>query len=168
MEQEIYNSETEKDIKFLYDESLRLSEQINSVKDMVEKEFPLLDDSIRKIKEEIQELKKNATKIEEYKSYVEKTSNQIDKLKQNDEKETQIKWPLYVSVCVGLSFLVFSIIIVWMLFFTTPRKCVKVNDSIPILIAGVIVYFIMAIVLVCFAYQNWQVINRKGNKNSKK
>ena len=167
MEQEIKNPETEMDIKSLYDEVLRLSEQINSVKEKVEKEFPIFD-SLRKIKEEITELKKNTTKIEEYKSYADKISNQIDELKQNDEKETQIKWPLRLSIGVGLSFLIFSIIIVWMLFFTTPWICVKTNDSIPMLITGVLVYFIMAIILVYFACQSRHIFNYNGKNNAKK
>lgn len=158
-------SENEKNLKNLYDEILRLSEQINAVKEEIEKEYPLVG-SLSKIKEEIEELKKKTIGIEEYKSYADRISNEYKELKQKDEKKTQTKWPLYFSIVVGLLFLIFSAICVWYLFFSTT--CVKANDSIPMLITGVIVYFVMAIILVYFAYQSKHIFNCKEETNNKK
>lgn len=143
-------SENEKNIKDLYDEILRLYEQMNAVKEKMEKEYPLVD-SLNKIKKEIEEIKKKTNGIEEYKSYAERISKENMELKQNDEKETQIKWPLYFSIGIGLLFFVFSGFCVWYLLFST--KCVEVNDSIPVLIVGAIIYFVMAVILVLFAYR---------------
>lgn len=151
-------SENEKNIKNLNDEILRLSEQINALKEKIEKEYPMVD-SLSKIKIEIEELKKKTTNIEEYKSYAERISKDIEKLKQNDDKKTQTKWPLYFSIGVGLSFFAFSGFCVLFLLFST--KCVEVNDPIPMLIAGVIVYFIMAVILACFAYQSRHIFSFK-------
>ena len=162
-----FKSEKEKNIKTLYDEILRLSEQMNSVKKKMEDDFPLYD-SLSKIKADIDELKKKTNKLEQYKSYAESLSKQIDELKQNDEKETKKKWPFRLSIGVGLSFLVFSIIIVWKLFFITPKICVTVNESISMLIVGATIYFIMAVILVLFAYQSRHFFNCKENNNNKK
>lgn len=162
-----FKSEKEKNIKTLYDEILRLSEQMNSVKKKMEDDFPLFD-TLNKIKEEIEELKKKTNKLEQYKSNAESLSKQIDELKQNDEKETKKRWPLRLSLCIGLSFFVLSIIIVWMLFFNTPYINVKVNESIPMLIVGATIYFIMAVILVLFAYQSRHFFNCKENNNNKK
>ena len=154
-------SENEKNIKNLYDEILRLSEQINAVKEKIEKVYPMFD-SLSKIKIEIEELKEKTTKVEEYKSYAERISKKIEELKQNDEKKTQTKWPLYFSIGVGLSFFVFSGFCVLYLLFST--KCGEVNDPIPMLMAGVIVYFVMAVILVCFAYQSRYIFSFKEKK----
>ena len=151
-------SEDEKNLKNLYDEILCLSEQMSAVKEKIEKEYPIVD-SLSKMKEEIEELKKKTTGIEEYKSYAERISKENEELKQNDDKKTQAKWPLRLSVVVGLLFFVFSAICVWNLFFSPT--CVKTNDSIPMLLAGVIVYFVMAVIVVLFAYQSRLFFNCK-------
>jgi len=124
-----------------------------------EKNIKDLFDSLSKLKEEIEELKKNTTGVEEYKSYAENISKKIDELKQNDEKEVQIKWSIRLSIGVGLLFFVFSGLCVWYLLFTT--KYVEVNDSIPMLIVGAIIYFVMAVILVLFAYQSRLFFNCK-------
>lgn len=157
-------SEKEKNIKDLYDESLRLSKQINDVKEKIEKEYPLVD-SLSKIKEELEELKKKTTELEEYKSYAERISKENAELKQNGEKVGQIKWPFIFSIVIGLLFLVFSGFCVRYLLFSST--CVKVNDSIPMLIVGATIYFIMAVILIIFAYQSRQILSRKGNNNNK-
>ena len=143
-------SENEKNLNNLYDEILRLSEQINSVKEKIEKEYPLVD-SLSKIKKEIEEIKKKNNELEQYKSYAEGISKKIGELEKNDENEARIKWPIRFSIIVGLLFFVFSAICVWYLLFSTAY--VKANDSIPMLIVGAIVYIIMAVMLVFFANQ---------------
>ena len=152
------------DIKSLHDEILRLSEQMNAVKEKIEKEYPLVD-SLSKIKEDIEGLKKKTAGIEEYKSYAERISKENEELKQNGEKKTQIKWPLYFSIGVGLSFFFFSAVCVWYLFFST--QSVKANDSVPLLMVGAIIYFVMAVIFVLFAYQSKHVFNCKGKTNIK-
>jgi len=165
MEKNINTSETGKDIKSLYDEIFHLSEQISAVKERIENEYPLVD-SLSKIKIEIGEIKKKTTELEEYKSYAERISKDNGELERNGEKETQIKWPLRFSIGVGLSFFVFSDFCVWHLLSTT--KCVEDKNSIPMLIVGAIIYFVMAVILVVFAYQSMQIFNRKENYNTKK
>ena len=156
--------EIEKNIKDLYDEILRLSEQTNAVKGKIEKEFPLVD-SLSKIKEEIEELKKKTTEVEEYKSYAERISKENEKLKQNGDKETQTMWPLYFSIDVGLLFFAFSGFCV--LYLLLSIKCVEINDPIPALIVGAIIYFVMAVILILFAYQSRHIFNRKEKNNNK-
>lgn len=129
-----------------------------------EKNIKVLFKSLSKIKDEIAELKKKTSEIEEYKSYAERMSRENEALKQNDEKGGQIKWTFIISLGVGLSFLFFSGLCVWFLLFSTT--CVTVHDSIPMLIAGVIVYFFMAVILVCFAYQSRHIFSYEG-KNKK-
>lgn len=63
-------SENEKNIKTMYDEILRLSEHMNSVKKEMEDNFPLFN-SLSKMKEEIDELKKKTKSLEQYKSNAE-------------------------------------------------------------------------------------------------
>ena len=156
-------SEKEKNIKNIYDEILRLSEQINTVKEKVEKEYPLFD-SLNKINEEIEGLKKKTTELENYKAYAESISKQIEVLK--TVKESHSKWPLCLSIGVVLLFFGFSVFFVWSLFFSTTF--VEANNSIPMLIVGAIIYFVMAIILVLFAYQNMNVFNCKEKNNNKK
>ena len=156
-------SENEKNLKNLYDEILRLSEQINAVKEKTEKEYPLLD-SLSKMKEEIEGLKKKTREIEVYKSYADRISKQLDDVnkKQNEDKEVQSMWPHRVV----LLFFAFSGLCVIYLFVSIG--CVEVNEPIALLIVGAIIYIVMAVVLVLFAYQNWHVFKSKGNKNTKK
>lgn len=125
-----------------------------------EKNIKVLFDSRRKIKEEIDELKKNTKELEQYKSYAERMSKDNEALKQNDEKGAQIKWPFIFSIGVGLSFFVLSGLCVRYLFFSST--CVEVNDSIPLLIVGATIYFVMAVILIIFAYQSRQIFSRKG------
>ena len=133
-----------------------------------EKDIKMLSDSLSKIEIEIEELKKKTTDIEEYKSYAERMSKENAELKQNEEKITQAKWPLYFSMGIGLSFCVFSAICIWFLFFSTTSIYVTVHDSIPMLIVGAIIYFVMAVILVLFAYQIRHIFNRNEKTQQKK
>lgn len=153
----------EKNIKVMYDEILRLSEQMNSVKKELVENYPLTD-SLSKMKEEIDGLKKKTREIEVYKSYADSISRQLDDVnkKQNEGKEVQSKWPFWVV----LLFFAFSALCVIYLFLSI--RCVEVNEPITLLIVGAIIYVVMAVVLVLFAYQSWHVFKSKGNKNTKK
>ena len=131
-----------------------------------EKNINVLFDSLGKIKIEIEEIKKKTAEVEEYKSYAERISKENEKLKQNDGNKTQTKWPLYFSIGIGLLFFVFSGFCVLYLLFSTT--CVKANDSIPMLTVGAIIYFVMAVTLVLFAYQSRHIFNRKEENNTKK
>lgn len=131
-----------------------------------EKNIKVLFKSLSKIKDEIAELKKKTSEIEEYKSYAERMSRENEALKQNDEKGGQIKWTFIISLGVGLSFLFFSGLCVWLLLFSTT--CVTVHDSIPMLIVGAIVYFVMTVLLVLFAYQSMHVFKHEEKITKKK
>lgn len=139
-------SENEKNLKNLYDEILRLSDQINSVKEKIEKEYPLVD-SLGKMKIEIEELKKKTTELKEYKSYAEGISNQIEDFKK--KKENHSKWQFYLSLIVVLVFLVFGTACTWKLLLSSVVSK-EPYSFIALLTAGVLGLVIMAIVLVFF------------------
>ena len=145
MEQEINKSETGKDIKSLYDEILRLSEQINSVKEIIAKEHHEVD-SINTISKELVEEKEKTKTLEQYKKNIEELNKQIEELKK--EKKDHSKWPFFSLLIVVLAFLAFGARCTFKLF--SSVNPVEPYGFIELLTAGVIVLVVLAIVLMHF------------------
>ena len=140
-------------IKEVNTEILKLSEQINNLKDKMKTVYPSAE-----VCEELEEGERKIKELEPWKNYIKVLSKQNEELTKKNKNERSPKWPFFTFMIGGGVFLIYEGWIAYTLLCSS-----NVNDStipsVTNITSGVLIVIIMALVLVYFAKKSIDLFN---------